>query len=277
MGENTEGDGRGLTRRTLVRGALGGAAVAAVGAGVLAPAAQGAPLIRRSEIWDARTLYEIGGQYTSFPYDAAFYGRLESWLQFWYENTGPSVLRPLSVGSYGAWTSDGQVPGHGNGRALDVSRIMARNADGAQWRAFDARYDLWSQRPASEQAGIRRRYWATVASACYWFRDVLHYAYDGAHHNHIHVDNTVSGSGYPAFSTGSRAQTSHVQACCRHIWELGTGVDGIWGPQTEAHTTRVLRATGTATGTIRTSSSHWRAFNRVSLRQGYGKEQYPQP
>ena len=43
----------------------------------------------------------------------------------------------------------------------------------------------WGYRPSHN--------WATSASAHHHFRNVLTYLYDSGHHNHIHIDNLVTG------------------------------------------------------------------------------------
>ena len=47
----------------------------------------------------------------------------------------------------------------------------------------------------------------------------------------------------------------------------------MWGAQTSSHSTRVLRAGGVSTGGIGTQS-RWLAFNRASMRKGYGTQSY---
>ena len=49
----------------------------------------------------------------------------------------------------------------------------------------------------------------------------------------------------------------------------------MWGSQTSNHSTRVLRAAGVTSGGITTSQSRWLAFNRASMRKGYGTQSYP--
>ena len=88
------------------------------------------------------------------------------------------------------------------------------------------------------------------------------------------ISVAVLGTGASSFDSSSRAQVLHVQACCRYLWGLGTTVDGVWGSQTSSHATRVLRAAGVSTGGIGTQS-RWLAFNRASMRKGYGTQSYP--
>jgi hypothetical protein len=227
-----------------------------------------------SGIWGQRTVYEITGNLTSFGYRPSFHDRMNSWLEFWYNNTPSNFLKPIRVWSIGVHNDDRVSESHNAGRGFDLSRIQATGTDGDLHRRFFGRYDIWRNWDATALAAERRRYWATAASAHHHFQDVLTYLYDSDHHSHIHMDNLQSGSGNSSYHTGSRAQTLNVQACCRYIWGKSTTIDGIWGPQTRDHSTDVLRRIGRATGTIASSQGNWLAFNRASLRKGYGTEAY---
>ena len=246
----------------------------AIGADDGALAACGATVYPHSEIWGAPTYYEPTGTAASFRYNATFYNRLETWLAFWYANTPVSWLTPLRVWSYGCYVNrnDGCVSMHNYGRAFDISRIYA-TVNGSLSRVFYARYDLWRTLTGSALTTTRKRYWATAASIHYHFKYVLTYAYNSAHWNHIHMDNQVSGGGNSTFSTGSRSQIVHVQAVCTYIWGYATTIDGIWGPQTDGNSRRVLSRIGRSGG-LTTSQTNWLEFNRTSTRFGTGRQAY---
>lgn len=280
-------DTPGLSRRTVLGGILGAGAAGvgmfsaagaaatpagvAVGGDVSPSAIQPFPTID-----DAPTVYEVNGNPTSFSYETAFHSRLGSWLQFWEANTPGSFGRQFELWSYGAFTDHRPSQAHNSGRGFDLSRIYVRDSGGQLVEQFSARWDLWQGDP--DEAVKQRRYWATSASAHHHFRHVITYPYDpSGHGNHIHLDNLVSGAGNSTFSTGSSAQVYHVQGVTRHVWGLGTAVDGVWGPQTTDHSTRVLRAAGIASGSLTTSQANWLAFNRHSVRRGYDTQTYPQP
>lgn len=272
----THDDRATTSRRTILGGALGAGALGLAGTGgaLLAgagPAAAHGTITTYSGINGARTVYEVNGALASWGYRPSFHDRLDSWLAFWNANTPSSWPDASRVWGYGAHTDHRVTEAHNNGRGFDLSRIYTGST-----RRFTARYDQWRTLTGSDLALTRRRYWATSASAHHHFRNVLTYLYNSAHHNHIHIDNLVSGTGNSSFDSGSSAQVQHVQACCRYVWGLPTTIDGIWGSQTSSHSTRVLRAAGVTTGTI-TTQSRWLAFNRASMRKGYGTQSYPAP
>jgi hypothetical protein len=269
----------GLTRRTFLRRA--GVVAAGVMLGGTAPlwlparrtAAHGT-IETFSGIWGQRTVYEITGNLTSFGYRPSFHDRMGSWLEFWYDNTPTNFLKPIRVWTLGVHNDDRVSEAHNSGRGFDLTRIYATGSDGDLHRRFFGRYDIWQGFDAASLAATRKAYWATAASAHHHFQHVLTYPYDAEHHTHMHIDNLVSGDGNSDFHTDSEAQVLNVQACCRFIWGKSTAVDGVWGPQTRDHSTDVLRRIGRGSGTIATSQANWLAFNRASLRKGYGTEEY---
>lgn len=266
----------GLSRRAVLGGLAAGTILG--GTGVALPAQAHGTIRTYRGIDGQRTVYEVSRRLASFGYRPSFHDRLNSWLEFWDANTPGSFHRPFRVWSYGAHYDGRPSAAHNSGRGFDLSRIRVTNGSGNRVQRFNARWDIWQDWPTAKRNLARRRYWATSASAHHHFRNVLTYAYDPAgHHNHIHIDNLVSGSGNSSFTTGSKAQVIHVQACCRYVWGLATDVDGIWGPQTRRHSTRVLRAAGIESGSLTTSKAKWLAFNRHTLRRGYGTQSYPSP
>jgi hypothetical protein len=225
-------------------------------------------------IWGQRTVYEVTGNLASFGYRPSFHDRLNSWLEFWYLNTPSNVRKPIRVWTLGAHNDSRVSEAHNAGRGFDLTRLYATGADGDLHRRFFGRYDIWKDFDAARLRAARVNYWATAASAHHHFQHVLTYPYDADHHSHIHIDNLVSGSGNSTFHTDSEAQVLHVQSCCRWIWGKSTTIDGIWGPQTRDHSTDILRRIGRGSGSIASSQANWLAFNRASLRKGYGTEEY---
>jgi hypothetical protein len=262
------------SRRTILGGAIGASALGLVGAGAAGlasagPASAHGTITTYSTINGARTVYEVNGALTSWGYRPSFHDRLNSWLAFWNANTPSGYANASRVWSYGAHYDGRPTEAHNNGRGFDLSRIYTGST-----RRFTARNDIWRNWTGSDLTTARRHYWATAASAHHHLRNVLTYLYNADHANHIHIDNLVSGTGSSSFDSSSRAQVLHVQACCRYLWGLGTAIDGVWGAQTSSHSTRVLRAAGVGTGGIGTQS-RWLAFNRASMRKGYGTQSYP--
>ncbi|MGB9376505.1 MAG: hypothetical protein WCB04_03225 [Mycobacteriales bacterium] len=264
-----------ISRRRLLQLAAGGAAIGT--AGLLFPASPASAhgdLQTYSGVWGQPTVYEANGNLTSFAYRPSFHDRMATWLEFWFDNTGLSVLKPMRVWTLGVHTDDRSSEAHNNGRGFDLTRIYATNQQGNLHRQFFGRYDQWKDDPAADMAATRVHYWATSASLHYHFRNVLTYPYNSDHWNHIHIDNLVSGLGNSDFDTSSEAQTLHVQASCRFVWGKATTVDGVWGPETNTDSTQVLRRIGRASGTIASSQANWLAFNKATLRKGYDVEQY---
>lgn len=268
-----------LSRRTFLRRTGVVAAAVAVGGStsLLLPArpvaAHGA-ITTYSGIWGQRTVYEITGELTDFGYRPSFHDRMNSWLEYWYDNTPTNFVKPIRVWSVGVHNDSRVSEAHNSGRGFDLTRIFATGSDGQLHRRFFGRYDIWKDWDAASLAAVRREYWATAASAHHHFRHVLTYPYNTDHHSHIHIDNLVSGDGNSTFDTGSEAQVLHVQACCRFIWGKSTTIDGAWGPETSGDSTDVLRRIGRGSGTIASSQANWLAFNTASLRKGYGTEEY---
>ncbi|MFN8075464.1 MAG: hypothetical protein U0Q15_08610 [Kineosporiaceae bacterium] len=259
-------------RRLLAAGALAG------GGMLLAPAAASAhgTLASAAEINGFGTFYELDAtpRLRTFSYHPTFYGRLEVWSRFWLDNANASWSRSLRYVTYGVHVDRGSEA-HDQGRGFDLSRIYAGGTTEAQL-AFWGRYDLWSDgtRYTDEQIVRHRRlYWATAASLHYHFRHVLCYPYNTAHHNHIHVDNVLSGGGTSTFDTTSTTQVQHVQSSLRYVWDTRVSIDGVWGPQTDAASAAVVTRIGRA-GSLTSSQDNWLAYNRATFRRGCGRQSY---
>lgn len=263
----------GLSRRRMLGMVAAGAAAGSAGA-LLATAGASAhgDIVTYDAIWNQRTVYEGTGNLASFGYRPSFHDRCRDWLQFWANNVpGTGFNTPFRVWSLGVHTDHRVTEAHNNGRGFDLTKIYTTNENGNLIRRFNARYDQW--RGSADAAQIRERYWATAASLHHHFQHVLTYLYNTDHHTHIHFDNLVSGSGNSDFSTGSTAQVQHVQACCRFVWGKSTTIDGVWGPETRNHSDAVLQRIGRS-GSLTSSQANWLAFNRATLRKGYGTENY---
>lgn len=213
--------------------------------------------------------YEPTGNTTSFTFESGFYNQLAAWKEFINDNTPDSWGWASTIYSYGAYTNK---PGmHGLGRAFDLGRIIYRNSSGST-QLISMRYDVW--RNYSNADWYKRRYWGTAAGLMRRFRHVLTYMDNTTHWNHMHVDNDIYGELDDCYySTGSASQTYIVQGACRQVWGLSTGVDGDWGPETESHSTSVLRRIGRPSGTI-TNSANFRAFCTASFRKAVGTQSY---
>lgn len=213
--------------------------------------------------------YEPSGNRTSFSFDQTFYNRLGYWRTFIDQNSGSHWGYPNRIYSYGAYVDK---PGyHGSGRAFDIAKVLFATTTGGTIHV-SCRYDIW--RNQSNFATHAKRYWGLAASLLRRFSYVITYPYNSAHHNHIHVDNAVySLLDDCSYSTGTSTQTYIVQGACRYVWGHDTDVDGIWGSQTESHSTSVLRRIGQSSGTIRTASN-FQAFLTATFRKASNRQQY---
>jgi hypothetical protein len=223
-------------------------------------------LVTHSEVNNEPTYYEVTGNLSSFRYEPAFYDRMEIWHRAWRAWTPYHWTAPHELYCYGVYVNK---PGmHGQGRAFDLARMRITNRNtGVKFTAFNGRYDQWRGSTGEALTTERVRYWGTLASLHYHFRHVISYLDDSAHHNHVHIDNAISGSGNSSYSTSSTTQTYYVQAACRYLWGYDTGIDGEWGPQTQGHSSDVLRRVG-SDGSI-TTQSRWLTFCKSSALQAW--------
>lgn len=264
------GERQELARRALLGLAATGAGVAALGSGDHAQAH--GTLLRRNEISGRYTYYEATGRRATFSYQPQFYAELERWSRFWVANVPRGWRAPRRIWTFGVHNDNRPSKPHNAARGFDLTRIYA-GTGGSTVRGFYGRFDLWRHYPPATRAAIRRRYWTTSASLHCYFRHVLTYPYDEAHHSHIHVDNLVSRGRLPVFAPASTAQVMHLQACLHHVWGYDTVIDGQWGPRTEAGSVRALRRAD-GSGDLLTAGSNWQRFNRATLRYGTGRQSY---
>jgi hypothetical protein len=278
----SEPGARALSRRGLLRtgagigaAALGGAALLGSGAALLGatPAQAHGTLYTYGEIADFPTYYQnldngsVSGPRT-FEYQANLYAKLEEWARYYFLNTPWWLQAPVQIWLNGTHVDSN--PGmHVYGRAADISAFYCYNAVyGTMFRPLDGRWNIWKNDTVHPDE-IRRWYWGAVSSLNIYFKYVLHYQYNSVHWNHVHVDNEASDGTYSTFSTGSRSQNQTVQSVCNYIFGQGTSVDGVWGPQTQSHSSAVLAASGWS-GAITSSQSHWHRFLWAGFRAGYG-------
>jgi len=204
-------------------------------------------------------------------FNEAFFQRLYNWRFFYNDHNPWSLLS--QVWNYGAYADrgDGCVSMHNYGRALDITR--GYGPDTGNTLQFLARYDIWKNYTGDTLVLYRRRYWAAAASLHHFFRHTLTYRFNTDHHNHIHVDNELSGTGYSTFSTGSTTQVQSVQAMLSYVWgysERNTSwSEGIDGDRCAAVLTRI----GVG-GRITSGQSYWLAFLRATVRKGTGLQSY---
>ncbi|WP_020392291.1 extensin family protein [Kribbella catacumbae] len=260
-------------RKLLIAGSAGAAGLILPGRALAAEPPEITPLAMVSRNYLGTTgcalYYEPSGNQTSFTFDSTFYNQLVEWKQFIDTNAADSWGSPWRIHSYGAYTNK---PGtHGQGRAFDIGKIIYRTSSGST-NTISMRYDVWKN--YSNAATYQRRYWGAAASYMRSFRHVLTYKDNSEHHNHIHVDNALYGRpGDATFTTSSSSQTYIVQGACRYVWGHSTGVDGDWGPETQSHSTAVLRRIGRTSGTI-TNAGNFAAFCTASFRKATGKQAY---
>lgn len=202
-----------------------------------------------SALRGAELVYEVDDRPTRFRIEPGFAGQVEAWLAEWDELRGAATAR---IGTYGSWLpNDGLCDSwHHAGRAFDVAWL----ADGSG-AVTSCRYDRWGEDPAPGQLAA---YWALAASLHAHFAYVLTYLYDGAHANHIHVDNSRSGAGRSVFSGSSRVQNQAVQAICTHVWGVPTAVTGGWDRATREAVRTVLADLGVRGGL--TTGAVWQDF-----------------
>ncbi|MEQ4301934.1 hypothetical protein ABNF97_11185 [Plantactinospora sp. B6F1] len=172
-------------------------------------------LVSRIELWDQPTYY-LGNTFTG-AYDAAFYHRVEYFLEDWYYLLPDHWRNPMRINVLGVHV-DKANSWHMYGRAIDFASISMLDSNGGnRFTAFECAVDTWGTK---RDFNIdRRRYWAAVAAINYRSADVLHYLYNAEHRNHVHMDNGRSGTATTTtFNSGSPVLVKTVQACLTYIW-----------------------------------------------------------
>ncbi|MGO1973381.1 MAG: hypothetical protein ACTH2Q_10535 [Propionibacteriaceae bacterium] len=211
---------------------------------------------------ESTLVYEPNGRAERLFFEADFFARLEDWRGHFIATSG--LPAPDAIANYGSWTAgDGNCSSwHNSGRAFDVARLTS----GADTLA-SCRYDIWKDYSGDQLAFHRRRYWALAASLHHHFAYVLTHLFDDQHHNHIHVDNSRSGTDLSTPDTSSRVQAQAVQSISRHIWNVRCEITGEWDAQTREAGAVVLERIG-VDGDVHDSAENWRAFLTASVTEG---------
>jgi hypothetical protein len=171
--------------------------------------------------------------------------------------------RPAELWTYGSWTDGGTScdSWHHAGRAFDLARVRLEDQT-----FVSCRYDRWGGQTGTELAASRRAYWRLAASLHQRFAYVLTYLYNAEHHNHIHVDNSRSGSGPSTFRRTSRVQVQAVQAICTYLWSVPVELTGRWDGDTRRAGRTVLDRIG-VTADLEAAAG-WSAFLSASADGG---------
>ena len=206
-------------------------------------------LVEFSTLGGATLGYEVDRGTTTYKADPRFVELLESWAQEWSTLSGLGAMR--TIWSYGAYV-DKCESFHAAGRAFDIAEVEHENG------SVSCRYDVWQPGTAQQ----RRDYWRLAASLHLHFGYTLTHLYDEAHHNHIHVDNAVSGWDGTAFSPGSRVQVQMVQAASREVFGADVEITGAWDDQSRD----ALRPIQESLGITRplAEKDGWRDFLRAT-------------
>ncbi|GAB3623988.1 hypothetical protein GCM10027418_20720 [Mariniluteicoccus endophyticus] len=263
------------TRRSVLVTA-GGVGVAALGGTLAMRGCDGAPvspspdapcvprsqMVDHATVGDAQLVYEEDKIARRFSFDEGFHRQLEGWLADWRTDAG-ALGAVTAIDTYGAWTDGGTqcASWHNAGRAFDIARLRAGKAT-----LVSCREDLWSALPAAQRDAHRRGYWRLAAHLHARFAYVLTYLFDDLHRNHIHLDNGVSGSGRPRFTTRSRVQNQVVQACSTYVWGVDCPITGTWDAATKKASRAVLEQIG-ASGQL-TSGDNWQRFMEATAARG---------
>lgn len=201
-------------------------------------------LVSFSTLGGAPLRYEISGDETSFRADPRFIELLETWAADWVAASG---LGPLtSVSTYGAYV-DRCDSWHAAGRAFDFAELVHEGG------TVSCRYDVWGDDPA-----MLPLYWRLAASLASRFTYTLTYRYNEQHHNHIHIDNGVSGYGAAALRERSSAQVGLVQGVLRYVFGLPVEPSGSYDGQTRDAVRTVQRNLGITVPLA--DPDGWRAF-----------------
>lgn len=208
------------------------------------------PLDRFATVGGAALGYESEGVLVSMQAEPRFVEWLDAWAEGWAEASGFGGVR--EVWSYGAFT-DKCRSYHQLGRAFDIGRIIHDNGE------VSCRHDVWSPGSADQL----RNYWRLAASLHARFAHTLTYLYDGAHDNHIHVDNSVNGYEPTVFTSDSRVQVQLVQASLQHVHGAQVEITGQWDDQTRT----ALRAVQKSLGITRPLADRegWQEFLRATV------------
>lgn len=207
--------------------------------------------------------YEVDNVPARFPMDAAFASQLDASLRSHWQARRWGVPGRIScLGTHRRAPGEQATSWHHAGRAFDLAAV--RTTGGRD--LVSCRFDRWGDGP--EHAAQAGEYWRIAATLHRDFAYVLTYLYDQAHHDHIHVDNGLSGSERSRF-TRSRLQVQAVQAMCTYVWGRPVELSGRWDSATADATDEALRSVGAGgrLGRITRSQEAWHAFLSATARQ----------
>ena len=247
------------TRRAL----LTGATLALLAGCVGSPELPGSPggggdtcrtpgeLVPFDTVGGGQLVYDTSGEPTTMRAEPAFLARLQEWADEWVGLSGLGAI--TTVTSFGAFV-DRCGSYHQIGQAFDISSIAHEGGE------ISLRYDRWS--PGTEAQ--LRDYWRLAASLHLHFGYTLAYPYNAAHHNHIHVDNMVSGDDLTRFSPRSGTQVQVVQHACRHVFGHDVEPTGDYDDQTRDAVRQVQSAAGLTSPL--SDEEGWHGFLRAVAR-----------
>ena len=122
---------------------------------------------------------------------------------------------------------------HSYGRAYDLTML--------QWTPGPYYFDGNTTWRAERTLPSKRLYLGIWAVARRNFMTVLTYTYNTAHHDHIHVDDSVPLG--PIYTpAGPHQDTFLVQLACNYLNGASLLVDGRWGPATQAAYENLMRS-----------------------------------
>lgn len=208
-------------------------------------------LVEFDHVGTGELRYDETSAATTMRAEPGFLAQLHAWADDWAVVSGLGAI--TSVTSFGAYV-DKCSSYHQIGQAFDVTAVAH---DGGE---VSLRYDRWGPGSAAEL----RDYWRLAASLHLHFGYTLAYPYDTAHHNHIHVDNIVSGDALSRFDERSGTQVQLVQHACRHVFGHDVEDTGTYDEQTKEAVRRVQSAAGL---TVPLSEADgWHGFLRAVAR-----------
>lgn len=114
---------------------------------------------------------------------------------------------------------------HHKNRAFDLDALFFES--GASWVANS--YETAPHLYLAIESRLRLR-----------FGTVLTYPYDRRHEDHFHFDDGRA----PNFRPATKTHSLFVQAAIKHVYFIEIGVDGVWGPDTEAKARLVRKELG---------------------------------
>lgn len=176
-------------------------------------------LVKFSTLAGATLGYELDRTTTTYRADPRFLELLQGWAEDWAALSGLGAI--TTIWSYGAFVDKCQSF-HAAGRAFDIAEVEHEGG------SISCRFDTWAPGTALQ----KKEYWRLAASLHLHFGYTLTHLYDEAHHNHIHVDNAVSGWDATSFSPGSRVQVQMVQAGCRDVFGEEVEITGNYDDRT---------------------------------------------